>query len=85
MPVKVRWANGDAITASAIACGLHHTCFIDVFDDKVKCFGNNGNGQLGDGSTGINKSDLKFRIDSISGVGSSIFSTSLITFSEVQL
>ena len=51
-PVKVRWSNGDSVIASAVSCGAGHTCVIDVFDDKVKCFGLNNYGQLGDRTNG---------------------------------
>lgn len=37
-------------TTKAMAVGTHHTCSIDG-DNKLWCWGNNGNGQIGDGTT----------------------------------
>ena len=38
------------VSATAIALGFYHTCVIEA-GGGVKCWGSNGNGQLGIGST----------------------------------
>ena len=39
---------GSGRTAKMVSAGVHHTCAI-LDDDTLKCWGNNGNGQLGIG------------------------------------
>ncbi len=43
---------GTGRTAKKITCGRYHVCSI-LDNDKVKCWGENGNGQLGIGSTAV--------------------------------
>ena len=47
-PVEVNL--GDGVSAKAVGAGSHHTCAI-LNDDSLVCWGANGSGQLGDGST----------------------------------
>ena len=39
---------GSGRTAKMVSAGVHHTCAI-LDDDTLKCWGNNGDGQLGYG------------------------------------
>ena len=41
---------GDGRTAEAVGLGNYHTCAI-LDDDSLKCWGSNGSGRLGDGTT----------------------------------
>jgi E3 ubiquitin-protein ligase HERC3 len=41
---------GTGRSATAVACGWYHSCVI-LDDGRLKCFGWNGNGQLGQGDT----------------------------------
>lgn len=62
-PVVVRGIRG----ATDIATGSFHTCAVEA-DSTVSCWGNNRNGQLGDGST-TNRS-LPVAVSGLSGVTS---------------
>ncbi len=62
-------AQGSLSTASAIAMGYSHTCAVTT-TGGVKCWGYNGNGQLGDSTTTrrltpVNVSDLSSEVSSI--------------------
>lgn len=56
---------------NAIAAGYHHTCALTQ-SGKLKCWGNNGNGQLGNGDTSsrnipVDASELTSVVSAISG------------------
>ena len=48
LPTKVLLPSGR--TATAIEAGAYHTCAI-LDDNSIKCWGQNTNGQIGDGTT----------------------------------
>lgn len=47
---SVAEGGGQLTGVTAIAAGAGHTCAL-IDDETVRCWGNNGSGQLGDGST----------------------------------
>ena len=52
VPVNV---NGLSSGVSAIAAGNYHACALMATDGSVKCWGNNGYGQIGDGTIDVNR------------------------------
>ena len=49
--------DNNAYTATAVSAGNNHNCAI-LNDKSVKCWGDNGSGQVGDGSTTTRKSPV---------------------------
>lgn len=49
-PVQVVDGAGDPLPADTVAVGSYHSCAISSADDTVFCWGQNLNGQVGDGS-----------------------------------
>ena len=63
--------DGDPYTVKSVAAGGAHTCAI-LNDDTVKCWGNNGNGQIGGGSVGASKIIIGTAGNPLSGTASRI-------------
>ncbi|MGI6394768.1 MAG: RCC1 domain-containing protein [bacterium] len=61
IPVKVKTSGGKYVKVSA---GYEHTCLLNS-KGKIYCFGNNENGQLGDGTTEMRLTPVALNSDKV--------------------
>ena len=68
-PTKVLLPSGR--TATAIEAGAYHTCAI-LDDNSINCWGQNNNGQIGDGTTDYRDSPASVILPGLSKPNSNI-------------